>query len=75
MCVSPLVNNNKLALKLSSDGQPSATVLCQFTEYSYNLSKLGDFLNTESDTRTDTKWKTCKKISPLGLGCVNIVAL
>jgi predicted Na+-dependent transporter len=54
ICVSPLVNKNKSVLKLTSDGQPYATVLCQFTEYSYNLPKLGELHNTESDTNTDT---------------------
>jgi hypothetical protein len=58
-------------LTMKSDGRPFVTVLCQFKEYSYNLPKLDDFLNTESDTKTGTNKKTCKKNSRLGHGFAN----
>jgi hypothetical protein len=66
-----MVNNSKVVLNLRSNEQPYASVLCQFTEYSYNLSKLGNLRNAKSDTKTDTNGTTCKKKFPLESGFVN----
>jgi hypothetical protein len=48
-----------------------ATIRCQFKEYSYNLSKLGDLHNAKSDTKIDTNRKTWQTKSPLENGFVN----